>query len=307
MYISRKRPVATTMCLIAAFVSLAGCSSSSSISSPTQASSNATGSGANQSASATKGSLIATAIQGFSPAYIFKDGKWTGYYVDLERAAARLLGYELEFTSVDFSAEVPGVQSGKFDVGSTLSPTEERLKVIDVVPLVQAGNTFIVLKSSGLTVSGPLDLCGKKMAMNTGDSTRTYVTAFSAQCTAAGKPAIDIQNTPDGPSQLLSVKSKHVDLATFPTTSASTAIKADPTLTVVPFTYAQQIVGIGFKKGSSLATDFNAAINKIIADGTYMKILAQYGLESLAISHATLNALKVDEVYTPSASASTSK
>lgn len=53
--------------------------------------------------------------------------------------------------------------------------------------------------------------------------------------------------------------------------------------------YHRLDVGFAFKKGTKLAPAFRAAVNKLIADGTYDKILKKWGTSESAIEKSQIS------------------
>lgn len=68
--------------------------------------------------------LIATSTD--MPWCYIKDGKNVGYDIDLVVRFCRERGYALEIGDVDFSARIPAIQSGKYDLTTDMNVTPER-------------------------------------------------------------------------------------------------------------------------------------------------------------------------------------
>ena len=79
-------------------------------------------------------------------------------------------------------------------------------------------------------------------------------------------------------------------MAVLSTSTAGYQIKTDPGVwkeTGPKFDYV--IIGDATPKGNGMAQKLAEAINKLIADGTYAKILAQWGASGLAVTKSVVN------------------
>ena len=77
------------------------------------------------------GTLVIATTGSIPPASIIVDGEIRGFEVEIMREFCRAYGYRPEFVTVDLSAIITGVTTGKFDIGSTgFSITEERKKSV---------------------------------------------------------------------------------------------------------------------------------------------------------------------------------
>lgn len=73
------------------------------------------------------GTLILAAESGIVPFTYVKDGQLVGYDVELVQRICHRLGYQLKIESMSFAAIIPGVSSGKYDIGAgCITVTEER-------------------------------------------------------------------------------------------------------------------------------------------------------------------------------------
>ena len=122
-----------------------------------------------------------------------------GWDADMGDAIGAVLGLKVEHVPATFDTILPGLQSGKYDLGmSTFSVTEERRKAVDFVPYLQGGTGLAVAPGNPaqLTVDAA-SLCGKAVAAQKGSiQSLDILPVFSKKCTEAGNPAIDMQFFP---------------------------------------------------------------------------------------------------------------
>jgi polar amino acid transport system substrate-binding protein len=113
----------------------------------------------------------------------------------------------------------------------------------------------------------------------------------SKKCTAAGKPAIDVQAGPGTSARLAALKSGRTDA--IPTDGAVAAYLSsrnsdiyEPAGPVI----GKHLLGIVFKKGdTALQTAVQAALRQVKADGRYDQILAKWGVADGGLKDFTIN------------------
>ena len=77
------------------------------------------------------------------------DGKIVGMDVDLGNAIGEVLGVKMKFTNSPFDAIIPGIQSGKYDLGiSSFTANAERQKVVNFATYFNAGTQWAVQKGN---------------------------------------------------------------------------------------------------------------------------------------------------------------
>ena len=99
---------------------------------------------------ATNGTLRMAVDPSAIPFTYMKDGKVTGYDIDLAVRFCKARGYGLELVPMSFSAILPAVQSGKCDFSSCMTYTPERAQIVlySPTPNARSGNVIVVRKVS---------------------------------------------------------------------------------------------------------------------------------------------------------------
>jgi polar amino acid transport system substrate-binding protein len=244
------------------------------------------------------GELRVVANTSYPPfAFRAEDGTSTGLEPTMVRALAQKLGIKVTFTSVDFATVLPSIAAGRFDLGvAGYSNTLERRKVVDFVNYAFAVDGLVVLKGNPDKLTTQ-DLCGKTISASEGSYQAVNLVELSAACTKAGKPEIDSQVFPGTPAQIIALKSHRVQASNIDTAVAAFMVQHESdTLEalpgVVPNAAGQRLhMAMIVKKGNlKLAEALKAAVNAIIADGSYSKILDQWHFSSEGkISEASIN------------------
>jgi polar amino acid transport system substrate-binding protein len=216
----------------------------------------------------------------FAPDEFLENGELKGWSVDLSRAAAAKLGVELTYDPVSFEIILPGLQNKRFDLGVTsFSPLPERRKVLDFIGQRQDGGSYATKDTATFTISGPMDLCGHTVSAIAGGYESQLLDPISKDCTAAGKDPVKKQEYKTQSEAILAVDSGRAEVVTTGTTTLQYAIKQKNG----GFTLSKWVNGVvynsmGVRKGDPLGTSMVNAINALIADGTYTKIMEKWGV-----------------------------
>jgi len=223
------------------------------------------------------------------PAQVGTDNSATGYVMDMARAAADILDYDLKFVALDFASGVTAVQSGRYDMEAFMFGNQERYQAFDVAVYYKQSNTVVTLAEDGLNIQEASDLCGHKLAVSKGSTYMSEVDKTVADCKSAGNP-LEIIELADAPSGYLALKAGRVDMHLIQTDYAEAEVAKDDAVEAQPLDYFPQLAGLGFaKKNGELAKQFSAAYNKLIESGTYTEILDKYGVSTFAIEQSEIN------------------
>jgi polar amino acid transport system substrate-binding protein len=228
-----------------------------------------------------------------SPPATFQQGdEAVGWAVDLGEAIADVLGVELDTTvSGDFASFIPGLQSKRFD-GSfgPLIVTPERLEQVDIVAVFEVGTGVVTKTGTDISVEDVIDLCGLSVAVIEGSAFVTSIEDIKPQCEAAGKEPMEIRSFPSNADAQLAVGNGRVQVFASNTDALQYLVsQTGDQFTLQPLEYNPILQGIGLTKDNGLAEPVAAAVDKLIADGTYDQILGEWGLERNAVNEAQIN------------------
>ena len=213
-----------------------------------------------------------------------------GMDADLGDALGTVMGVKWNLVNASFDTIIPGLQSGKYDVGlSSFSDTKAREQVVNFVDYFQAGEAFYVKAGSPTTISSMDSLCGKTVSVESGTTEGADATTQSKKCTAAGKPAVTVQTYGNQNEANLAVSSGRADAGFADSQVAAYIVKqsngefklSGPSFNVATY-------GVAISKTNGMTTPILAAVKAVMADGTYAKILAKWGLTSGAIPSASV-------------------
>lgn len=218
-----------------------------------------------------------------------------GMNPDIARLIAAKLGLKLKVENVVFDTIIPGIQADRDDFTvTTMAPTPDRLKVLDMIDYFKAGNSIAVPAGNPMKLSNET-LCGKNIAVTAGSTGQLKrLPALSEQtCTSKGKPAINAVTLPNVQDALTQLASKRIDGILYDTTGLAWAAKQQPNaftlLTPQINVGSSDLTAIGLKKGSALTPALQAAVQSVLDSPQYKQSLANWGLEAGAITDAKLN------------------
>jgi polar amino acid transport system substrate-binding protein len=218
-------------------------------------------------------------------------GDMTGVEYDLGMEVFARAGITADVQPATFDAIIPGIQASKYDV-SAFNDNAERQKIFDFVDLFQSGTSIIVPLDNPKSLSID-DLCGTRVAVQVGSQQETTVApALNQQCADDGKDAFEVITYGSGNDAVLAIISDRADVVLTETISAAYAVTENPDQ--LSITDDKPLdphpVALGMMKDTGLAEALQASLQSMIDDGTYGDILGDWGMDSLAIDSATINA-----------------
>lgn len=249
------------------------------------------------SAIASKGTLTVAADATYAPdEFIGSDGKTViGMSADLSKALGQLMGLDTQMQNAGFDSILPGLAANKFDLGvSSFTVTKEREKVVDFVTYLVAGTSFYVTASDGPDVQTLADLCGEIVAVERGTIQASASQAQSKKCTANGDDAVktDVYTDQNGANLAISSGRATVGMADSPV-AAYIVSKSNGQFKLTGGSFGDAPYGIAIPQGNGMAKPVQAAMQALIDDGTYQKILDYWGLGDGAIPKSEINPTNV--------------
>jgi polar amino acid transport system substrate-binding protein len=266
-------------------LALSGCSSSSDESTPA-----ATGPAkVAPPAVLQAGTLKICAPNDGTPPSVYHDetGALVGSEVDLGKALAAQLGLKPDYVQSAFAAVIPTLQAKQCDViMAQLYIKPEREQVVDFVPYLYSGTGIAVSKERPADITGMDDsLCGKKVMVAVGTTAEQLSQEQSDKCTAAGKQSIDINRNNHADVSIQQVQNGQVDayLDTAETLGYY-ATKTGARIQMAGQPFGTIKIGAATLKGNTeLHNAIQQALNEIEGNGTYAKIVDEWGQSDLSI------------------------
>lgn len=245
----------------------------------------------------TRGYIVAGTNPNTPPTTFYKEDNKTlaGREIDVMTAVAEKLGVKVQWHDTGgFDNIIPGLKSGRYDVAlSNINATQKRLDQVDFVSYFDASRLGVISRQdAGIKPFTQLtEACGLEIGAGAGTTQLTRLSEASKACEAQGKPAIKIATFPDRPAGVQAVVSGRVPLFFGPYEGLTWQVNKVKALTMSgQITVNDAPVSIAFPKGSELEVPVQAALNALIADGTYQKILDHWSIGYGAVPASKRNA-----------------
>jgi polar amino acid transport system substrate-binding protein len=214
-----------------------------------------------------------------------------GADIDLAKEVAARLGLKPNFQNVDFSQLIVSVTTGRADIiWTAFSDLKKRQTQLDFVDYFRTGNQFFAPVSNQKDIKTFEDLCGKTVTVSTGTSWVGSVEDLSTKTCPASNP-IKILQIPTQAEEILQMQQDRAQASLIGLEGILDLQKQQPGKyyslgdLLEPGNYGIAVA----KDNSQLRDAIKATLDGMQADGTYTKILDQYGLKEAALKTITVN------------------
>jgi polar amino acid transport system substrate-binding protein len=206
----------------------------------------------------------------FPPFEYSEDGKRIGFDVDLIEAIAKVLNRKVEWTDIDFKGLIPGLLAKRFDVAaSAIYITDDRKKVVDFTDAYYPGGLVIMTPKGNKTILSPDDLKGKKVAVQVGTKSVNFL--------KDNFPAVERVEVEKNQEMFQLVEVGRADAAVTGKPAAKLYARSKGTLQVVDTQLTVEEYGFALRKDEpELLKQFNDALKRLKADGTYQQLVNKY-------------------------------
>lgn len=215
---------------------------------------------------------------------------------DIAQVLADSLGLKLELVPVAWADWPLGLTSGKFDaVISNVTVTEARKEKFDFSTYRQDVLGFYVKADNDKikSITEPKDVAGLRVIVGSGTNQEQILLNWINKNKEAGLPATEIQYYDEEAIRRLAIESDRADTYLGPNAfEAFYTAQAHKTKLVGLLNGGWPLsaeIAVTTRKGSGLADALTIAINTLIKNGTYAKVLDRWGLASEAIATSRTN------------------
>ncbi len=237
-----------------------------------------------------KGSVTVAVDASYAPNEFFDTDNKTiiGWDIDLGHALGAVMGVKFNFVEASFDGIIPGLASGKYDVGmSSFTDNSDREKTVDMVTYYSAGTNFYVKASGGPNIQSLDDLCGHTVAVEKGTTQLDDATAQAKKCTDAGKPTVNVLAFPDQNGANLAIESGRAEIGMADSPVAAYQVKlsdakfklSGPAYGVAPYGIAIPRPAGSAPGTGPLSKPILDALKELISDGIYLKILTKWAVQ----------------------------
>ena len=196
-------------------------------------------------------------------------GEFDGIDIAIAKSIAEENGMEAEINNMEFDSLLIALANGQVDaVIAGMTITEERKESVDFsTPYYTATQVMIVPEDSDIQKASDMD--GKKIVVIQGYTGETCVQELGYEYEAFKK----------GSEAILELTNGKCDVVVIDSATAEKYIKDNPGLKIVEDNeqFESEEYGIAVKKGNTELLDkVNAAVKKLLDDGTISELSAKY-------------------------------
>ncbi len=219
-------------------------------------------------------------IMGIDPeyppfSYLGDNGEYTGFDVEICRAACEKLGYEFEVFGVNWDEKLIQLDAGECDcvwAGMTLLDSMREAGYVLSEPYYDNEQVFLTKDGNGITSTA--DLAGKTVAVMLGTSGEAALEDDLADLKASFANLITCDSFLKCFAEL---DGNAVDAVFVDAPVAAAYIEGKTGYTVIDEDLASEQYGIAFRNADqALCDEIIGAVKELVADGTYAEIAQDY-------------------------------
>ena len=207
--------------------------------------------------------------------YIDENGEIAGFDVAVMKAIGEEMGYDVEFTNMEFKSLTASLKTGGLDaVAAGMTITEDRKQSVDFSDgYYEATQCIVVSKDSPVTAMK--DLEGKKIAVQEGTTGDLMVTPGTDDSVLTDST---VKRFKKGSDAIIELKNGGVDAVVIDKAPAERCVSLnEDSLKCVQDSEASEVYGIAVQKGNTkLLNDINEGLKKIKENGTFDQIFEEY-------------------------------
>ncbi|WP_051966676.1 ABC transporter substrate-binding protein [Kitasatospora mediocidica] len=223
---------------------------------------------------------------------------------DLAAALGNYLGLKVQFDNMPFDQLIPAVQSGRIDLAmSAVIDTQQRQTGaddngkqvnpgVDFVDYFETGSTLLVKAGNPQNISTLDNLCGRTIALQRGTVQAEIAARQQTACGRSNRPLkVDLFDTDVQALAEVDAGTAVADLNDYPVAAYTT----DPSRQGTKFQVTGSLLqpspyGITVAKTDPALRDvLSGALNQLIRNGTYDKLLTTWDMHSGAVPVAQIN------------------
>ena len=225
----------------------------------------------------TASAKLTMATEATFPPYEYYDGDAiVGIDVEVAQAIAEKLGMELEVTDIAFDSIIPGIQTGKYDMGMAgMTVTDERKEQVNFSDSYATGVQVVIVKDdSPITSVDDLFADGASTVVGTQAGTTGFIYATSDIEDVGLGTVKSFGKTTDAVEAL---KNGQVDCVILDNEPAKALVAANEGLHILDTEYAVEDYAMAIaKENTDLLEKVNKALSELTADGTLQSIVDKY-------------------------------
>ena len=212
--------------------------------------------------------------------FVDDKGELQGLNVELGRELGKRLCLPTEFIRMDFPAMVPALRGGRFDgIDTGMFWTEERSKLMFMVPYAQQAIGVFGMEASGLTLKSFDDLAGRIGAIEIGTYQERKSKEANEDMARRGLKPVDLRTFSTATEATAALRAGQVEVVII-VEDAARAISKQRGMKLLLTGFGGTDITFAFRD-RAVAEATAQAFKEIRADGTYDALFDKFGLARL--------------------------
>lgn len=209
--------------------------------------------------------------------FVDSAGALKGMRITLGDEIARRLCLKPEYIKIEFSAMVPGLQAGRWDVINTgIFWTEERAKLMQMIQYEAQAMSISVAKGNPLKISKPEDLAGRTVGVELGGFEERKLKELDESLKAKGLKPMNIRTFDNFATAYQALRAGQTEASVSIDSTAAEFAKRGEFDRAISGMFATPVALA--MKSAGLANAIVTVFNDMQKDGSYAKLMAEYGL-----------------------------
>ena len=212
--------------------------------------------------------------------YVDQTGALKGMRVELGEEIAKRLCLKAEYVRIEFSAMIPGLQAGRWDMINTgIFFTEERAKLMQMLPYEDQAISISTAKGNPGKITKPDDLAGKTIGVEIGGFEERKTRELDKQLTDKGMKGMNIRTFENFAMAFQALRAGQVEVAlSIDSTGAEYQKRGDFERVLSGLFPTPVALAL---KNKPLAETVAKVLNDMKADGSFQKLFASYGVKAI--------------------------
>ena len=211
--------------------------------------------------------------------FVDQTGALKGMRVELGEQIAKRLCLTPEYVRIEFSAMIPGLQAGRFDVINTgIFFTEERAKLMQMLVYEDQAISISAAKGNPLKIAKPDDLSGKSIGVEIGGFEERKARELDKQLTDKGMKGMTIRTFENFAMAFQALRAGQVEVALSIDSTGAEYQKRGDFERVLNGLFPTPVALAARNK--ELAAAMAKVMNDMKADGSFQKLFDQYGVKA---------------------------
>lgn len=209
--------------------------------------------------------------------FVDSSGELKGMRITLGNEVAKRLCLEPEYIRIEFSAMIPGLQAGRWDVINTgIFWTEERAAMMQMIPYESQAISISVPSGNPESISKPEDLAGKVVGVEIGGFEESKLRALAEDLEAKGLDPLEVRTFDNFATAYQALRAGQTDATvTIDSTAKEYADRGEFDRAISGLFATPVALAMANEELSGAVVD---VMNEMMEDGTYAALLDEFGI-----------------------------